>query len=727
MAANRALSDQDQETVERLVAEFAQQWRVDLLPQTVAALPTVSPWRTCALTELIKVDLQGQWALGRWKLVESYMEEFPELGQRDEVPVSLLEAEFVARKEVGGGVDLSEYVNRFPVQFKDLCQLVGDHETCECIERDLSAGSTLMLLSSPASGESLPEESEQVGRYRLIKRLGKGGMGSVYLAEDVQLGRRVALKVSDIRGSARALKRFQREARSLALLDHPNICSVYDYGISNGVPYLVMAYIPGQSLEKLVQPEGMPPREAVAILKKLATAAQVAHNQGILHRDLKPSNIMMKETDDGLEPVIVDFGLARREDPAEETLSLTGQTLGTVAYMPLEQLNNDREAMGPACDIYPLGVILYELLTGRRPFVGKYAALVAQKERHEFPRLRSLRPDVPPELEAICLKAMAKHASDRYASMSALAAALSDYLDPKPRAVAVKKKVESSAPSKAPAATAPVAAEKAAIPPQAAPAPREATSPFTGMVFVLIHPGTFSIGSTGKEGYEDEQAGTNRLRRITRPFWLGKYTVTQEEYQKVVGNNPSRCQGEPRNPVEQASWLDAVGFCNALSINDGLPPFYAIDGREVSVPDWSGAGYRLPTEAEWEYACRAGSTKPFSFGESEAKSSEFAWFKGNSEGRPRPVGQKQPNAWGLFDMHGNVWEWCWDGYDSRYYRESPVDDPTGPPQATDRVLRGGGWNVNPRMLRSAIRFRFAPDGKGDFLGFRVARNGTDLG
>jgi formylglycine-generating enzyme required for sulfatase activity len=129
----------------------------------------------------------------------------------------------------------------------------------------------------------------------------------------------------------------------------------------------------------------------------------------------------------------------------------------------------------------------------------------------------------------------------------------------------------------------------------------------------------------------------------------------------------------------------------------------------------------VPTEAEWEYACRAGTTTRFSFGEADASLGEYAWFTGNSDGKTHPVGQKRPNAWGLFDMHGNVWEWCGDGFDEKYYGDSPGADPLGPSEAAARVMRGGGWSYSPQSRRAACRSRNAPGSRRDSLGFRLAR------
>ncbi len=153
--------------------------------------------------------------------------------------------------------------------------------------------------------------------------------------------------------------------------------------------------------------------------------------------------------------------------------------------------------------------------------------------------------------------------------------------------------------------------------------------------------------------------------------------------------------------MEDVSWLDAVNFCNKLSDKEGLKPFYEIDGDGVRVADWSRPGYRLPTEAEWEYACRANAPTRYSFGDDATSLGEFAWYDGNSGSKTHPVGEKRPNGFGLFDMHGNVWEWCWDGCDA--YKASRVDDPTGLDGAALRVIRGGSWVNDARVVRGVPR------------------------
>jgi formylglycine-generating enzyme required for sulfatase activity len=254
-----------------------------------------------------------------------------------------------------------------------------------------------------------------------------------------------------------------------------------------------------------------------------------------------------------------------------------------------------------------------------------------------------------------------------------------------------------------------------------------------GVKLKLIPAGAFHMGSNDDDTDADRDERPQHIVRITRPFYLGIHEVTQAQYETVMGTNPSwfspvgggkdliAGQSTGRHPVEEVSWLDAVMFCNKLSDQEGLKPFYEIDGTSVRVRSWDGPGYRLPTEAEWEFACRAGAMTRYSFGDDPHDLGEVAWFRRNSGDQTHSAGQKQPNQLGLFDMHGNVWEWCWDGYGEHDYKLREVDDPAGPPGTTTRVIRGGGWDYLPRDLRSASRNHLPPDHRAFVLGFRIAR------
>jgi serine/threonine protein kinase len=273
---------------------------------------------------------------------------------------------------------------------------------------------------------------ERLGRYEIIRRLGKGGMGTVYLALDVELNRQVALKVIEGMSGAGAsqLVRFQREAQAAARLALPGIIQIYDVGEQDGVPYLTLEYVGGGSLSQLLRAEGpMAPAQAARLVLQLARSVHAVHDMGIIHRDLKPSNVLL--TENGL-PKISDFGLAKLVDQtSEEEGSVTrlGQALGTPGYMAPEQVRGEHHMVGPATDVYGLGTILYACLTARSPFQGASMSVAYQiaMERSPPPP-RQIRPEVPISLERICLRCLEKVPRDRYAGANQLAQALEQFL-----------------------------------------------------------------------------------------------------------------------------------------------------------------------------------------------------------------------------------------------------------------------------------------------------------
>ncbi len=218
------------------------------------------------------------------------------------------------------------------------------------------------------------------------------------------------------------------------------------------------------------------------------------------------------------------------------------------------------------------------------------------------------------------------------------------------------------------------------------------------MEFKLIPAGTFTMGDAS--GWDNE---TPHEVTLTKPFKMGVHEVTQAQYEQVMGVNPSKFKGAD-NPVETVSWYDAIAFCRRLS---ALPTEKA-----------AGNVYRLPTEAEWEYACRAGTTTKFSFGDDDSEFEHYGWYYENSGNKPHQVGSKQPNAWGLYDMHGSVFEWCQDWYGD--YPSGSVTDPSGATSGSDRVLRGGCFYLTAEFCRSADRYGITPSGRYVWYGFRVS-------
>jgi len=720
---------------------------------------------------------------------------------------------------------------------RELELIQGDYQI-----RRRATAETSGVSATVAGDEKDGHNPLRIARFRIEKQLGEGGFGRVFLAHDEQLGRAVALKVPHARlisrrGDAQA---YLDEARTVANLDHPGIVPVYDIGSTSECPYyMVSKYVDGVDLATTIKRRRPGYRESAELVATVAEALHFAHLQGVVHRDVKPGNILLGN--DG-RPYIVDFGLALRE----ENIGQGPKYLGTPAYMSPEQASGGGHRVDARSDIFSLGVVLYELLAGRRPFLGQTQGDLRQQVLElEPPPPREYDKSIPTELERICLKALAKHTDARYPGAQELASDLRQFLAqdrpesqpaasssvrvasvPRwrrsaqlvgvalamavatwlgPRLMGVMFQVESDprvtelttlvagghgasglrevspTPTGAASESAGANVDRPAVEPWPewpADAPAPATAPFNArhakqhqqawadylgvgierivtlpggetLAMVLIPPGEFLMGSRAEERAdfhatarpESEQwvidllpsEGPQHRVRITQPFWLGRHEVTFGQFQQFVEHAGYTTQAErdgkggfalvagewvedprfvwngelpfprsPNHPVLYVSWNDCTAFCHWLSQVQG------------------DAEFGLPTEAEWEYACRAGTTTAWCAGDSAVELREQAWFDLTSHGAVQPVGQLQPNGFGLHDMTGNVWEWCRDWFSPAYYGDSPLDDPTGPATGVFRVQRGGDWVYGSRCCRSAHRNSGGPGDRSISLGFRLA-------
>lgn len=255
------------------------------------------------------------------------------------------------------------------------------------------------------------------------------------------------------------------------------------------------------------------------------------------------------------------------------------------------------------------------------------------------------------------------------------------------------------------------------------------------MQFVEIAAGSFTMGSDDRLKGEQSDERPHEVE-LTRDFLMQATEVTQGQWKALMGNNPSRFTGDDDRPVEGVNWYDALAFANALSVADGLPGAYDLSSCSgepgsgeygcqrvglTSEDPYAAEGWRLPTEAEWEYATRAGSDRSWYFGSGAEELGNFAWFGGNSDSTTHPVGGKVPNGWGLYDTAGNVWEWCWDWYDPNY-TYATVENPAGPGRGDRRVARGGSWHSARLFTRSGIRDANRPAFRDSMVGFRLARS-----
>ncbi|MGH9835429.1 MAG: SUMF1/EgtB/PvdO family nonheme iron enzyme [Blastocatellia bacterium] len=529
-------------------------------------------------------------------------------------------------------------------------------------------------------------------RYQILRVLSdKGGMGVIYQAHDLNLNGTVVIKqsrfteqelrrqypnwpIEQIRNQAEYLRKaFEREAKLLFGLRHSALPRVIDYfATPDGNQFFVMEFIPGKDFaellnERLRQNQGpFPLDQVLGWAEQILDVLHYLHTDfdpPIIHRDIKPMNLKLMPSG---QVILLDFGLAKGARPGMSVVeSILG---GTPQYAPLEQIDrdeNERQESDPRSDLYSLALTLHYLLSGREPVraVSRIRA-IAQGAPDPLRPLSEIVSSIPAHISAALERAAEVYAKDRPATAAEFRQLLHEAVAPTP-----------------PPETEP----PTIVRPKPAQPKSFSEDLGNGVKLEMIHipGGSFLMGSPEGVGGDDEHP----QHHVTlSPFYLGKYPVTQAQWRVVMGNVPSRFRGNEL-PVEGVSWEDAVKFCEVVSKR-------------------TGKTYRLPTEAEWEYACRAGSTGLYCFGDDESQLDEYAWYAKNSGDVTHPVGKKKPNASGLFDMHGNIWEWCEDDwFDS--YTGAPVDGRAWvdePSRYSFRVFRGGGWGSDAVSCRSARRF-----------------------
>jgi len=534
-------------------------------------------------------------------------------------------------------------------------------------------------------------------RFRMSKFLGQGGFGRTYLAEDIdRLNQRCVVKqlAPNVQGTwaiNKAVELFQQEARQLQQLgQHPQIPSLDAYFEQDNYLYLVQQFVDGDNLLTLFQNQGIWQENQVKqLLLELLPVLQFIHEQKIIHRDIKPENIMRRRSDGVL--MLIDFGVSKQLSGT--VISRQGTQIGSHGYAPLEQMKGG-EAYA-ASDLFSLGATAFHLMTGVHPY-GLWTehgySWTGNWQQH-------LKKPIDKGLELIFSKLLAKDIQQRYQSVEEV---LRDFQrQSTPNFIPTLQKFDFET------VTVDVRGNITSRQRRQAQFISENLGSGAILDMVAIPGGRFVMGSPSTEAGRSNNEGPQRTVNIS-PFFMGKYPITQEQWEVVMGNNPSDIKGLKR-PVEQVSWNNALEFCQKISQK-------------------TGKIYRLPSEAEWEYACRAGTTTPFYFGETITP--DLVNYDGNHPYGSAPkglyrkqttdVGSFGPNPFGLYDMHGNVWEWCSDKWHDNY-SGAPTDGSSWE-TGTDnnRVLRAGSWNCNTVYCRSAYRGRHSAVHRSRHLGFRVA-------
>ncbi len=511
------------------------------------------------------------------------------------------------------------------------------------------------------------------GRYTLVRELGQGGMGAVYLGTDVKLGREVAIKV--LPPSTRAYlgsERFQREVQLAAKLSHPHIVPLFEADEVDGFLYYVMEYVEGESLSQRLQREGpLALDEAIRIAAEVGDALQYAHERGIVHRDIKPANILLS----GGHALVTDFGIAKQFADADhgQTLTGTGVTVGTAAYMSPEQASGEKR-IDARSDVYALAAVLYEMLAGEPPFTGPSAQAVVARIIVDAPRaIRTVRPNVPAHVQDALLRALAKIPADRPGSVRAFIDTLARPTAERPAASPWRRR--SLVIGVAVLAIGGAAAVLAlVIDPQPGPPPQP-----DGMV--LVPAGRYPVGGVA-----------NRPTRTVTldSFYLDSTEVTVAAYQVFLsatgGDAPWRGSPPTDWPATGILWSEAQRFCRSR-------------------------GAALPTEDQWEAAARGPQGWRYPWGDT--------WDRGRANAGSvadtlKPVGgfPLGRTRSGAVDMIGNAWEWV-------------ATEDRSAEGVLQHVIKGGAFNTSPGRAAATQRFMYADERRWLWnTGFRCARATT---
>ena len=557
----------------------------------------------------------------------------------------------------------------------------------------------------------------QSGRYIIEKVLGQGGFGITYLAKHVQLDDHVVIKEFFMKGfhnrdistsqitvgsedSVEFVERFRqkflKEARSIRKLKHPGIIPVSDVFEENGTAYYVMEYATGGSLADKTKNGALPEAEAVRYIRQVASALEYVHSKSMMHLDVKPANILLDE--DG-NAILIDFGLAKQYDTEGQQTSTTPVGISH-GYAPMEQYKRGGvSSFSPATDIYSLGATLYKLVTGATP---PDASDVMNEG------LPVLSQNISAPVRAAIEKAMQFRLKERPQGVSEFITLLDagEIADNNPvdntseeDGVAVVDTAEVEIVDETEVGDECDGTEVDCF--------CTCTFNANGVEFkmVAVEGGSFEMG---EEGGLLDFGKDNRIHSVTlSDFYICETMVTQELWQAVMGENPSFFTSDIQCPVESISWEDCKVFVDKL--NELLA---------YELP--AGRKFRLPTEAEWEYAARGGKRPKDCRYSGSDSIYDVAWFWNNSDSKTHPVKSKECNELGLYDMSGNVWEWCNDWYAGNYYKKSPRCNPGGPDSGSHRVLRGGCFKSFKYECQNVCRGRNSSVARKECYGMRLA-------